>query len=766
MTTKSQDMKPKTIRFNRLALALLCIVLTSVMARGDEFDDLKMSIQTRMPAINAFKHNGDLKEGPSGFLAPSPEASVEARKAAEVENAARLRMFDIVATRSGTPVEEVAKRFAEMVPMPGPAPTPSPTSPPSSRPAPSERGFVPVSEGSSLPLNVLTRPSSSLYAEPSESSKVLNSDVPAFTAWVVAVRENGWYKVTEKVGKEPAGWMKESDVMEWRHHMVVSFTHPGNRSRNLVFKDKAPLASLLRLPETQRKPEWDRRVQANAKKLDEDTVYIEPPGGWIREKNQFYLLPILDQQEVMDAGQEMMLLKVAAATRERGSAKQPAKSPTPRVAPKMDIVFVMDLTLSMGRFVTNTVNMLNDIVSQFDDSAIGQGAVRFGLWGYRDDPNLCHGIEFNTHNFTPEMQDLNTFIKTLGTVRETKVDSIDYAEDVFAGVADAIQKTTWREGSVRSILLVGDAPGRGPGEVEMECHKRPRPEGTACGMDASALRQLATANSVYVAAYFLEASQWKIFTERATAQFKTLALNPGSQEPAFKKLNGDNSNDYATAAETYASRLAEDLKNLAQAGKLPTSGSSSDGETTPQGMADNLFRGAFLEWNSSNSDLPAPRDIQGWMTDKDPTDPAKMSLEPGVLLTKTQLSDLRDRVNDVLDAMLKAEVSGQDFFKELNAVVTIGGRDPGRLREAKTLMESDHFPDFLNGLPYKSKIMGMTRDDWREMGPDRANQYRNEIVSKVGYYAEIYKDASKWRKLNSSAETGEYVTPIPIDMLP
>jgi hypothetical protein len=97
---------------------------------------------------------------------------------------------------------------------------------------------VPVKEGSSLPLKVLARPNSPLYASASESSQVLKSDVPAFTAYVVVARENGWYKVTEKVGKEPAGWMKGSDVMEWKHHMVVSFTHPGKRSRNIVFKDK------------------------------------------------------------------------------------------------------------------------------------------------------------------------------------------------------------------------------------------------------------------------------------------------------------------------------------------------------------------------------------------------------------------------------------------------------------------------------------------------------------------------------------------------
>jgi hypothetical protein len=525
---------------------------------------------------------------------------------------------------------------------------------------------------------------------------------------------------------------------------------------------------LLRLPEAQRKTEWTRHLQDAVKGLDGDIVGVEPE-GWLREKNQFYLLPILDQQEVADAGQEMMLLKVAAATRERGAAKPPAAPPS-RAAPKMDIVFVMDLTRSMGPFVTTTLEMLSDIAGRFDHAEIGEGAVRFGLWGYRDDPMLCPGIEFNTHNFTPEMQDLKTFVRTLQSVGETKVDSIDYAEDVYAGVSDAIVKTRWREGAVRSILLVGDAPGRGPGESEPECREDRKPNGSASKMDAAALRALATANSVYLAAFYLEASKWKVFTASGATQFKSLALNPGSSQPDFAILDADNPTDYATEANAYATGLAANLKSLATGGNLRSSDTTADGAEAPTGvgraMADNLFRNAFIEWNSANRSLAAPRDIEGWMTDKDPADPSTMALDPGVLLTKTQISDLRDRVNEIIDAMLKSELSGRDFFRELHAVVTIGGRDPGRISESKTLMESDHFPDFLSGLPYKSKIMGMTKDDWREMTADGLNQYRNEIVSKVGYYAEIYKDASKWHRLNSNADAGENVTPIPLDMLP
>ena len=754
----------KLINLTRLVVVLVCLTSPARKARADEFEDLKASIQERAPTVNDLKTRGILKEGSNGFLLLSQEASAEAQKTLEAENTARLKMFGIVADRSGIPIEKVAQGFAKMVPA---IPSTEPSKHPSAA-ASSHKGFVPVRDGSSLPLKILSRPNSSLYAAPLENSQVLKSDVPAFTAYVVAALENGWYKVAEKIGTEPVGWMKGADVMEWKHHMVVSFTHPGKRSRNIVFKDKEILSSLLRLPDVQRKAAWSRYLQDSVGGFGGEIVGVEPE-GWLRGKNQFYLLPILDQHEVVGVGQEVMLLKIAAATRERGTAKPTTVLPSHAV-PKMDIVFVMDLTRSMGPFVTKTLEMLSDIASRFDDSEIGEEAVRFGLWGYRDDPSLISGIEFNTHNFTPEMQDLRTFVETLKLVSETKVDSIDYAEDVFAGVSDAISKTHWRKGAVKSILLVGDAPGRGPSESEQECRQDRKPKGSAAKMDASALRALATANSVYLAAFYLEASKWKIFTARGATQFKSLALNPGSSQSDFAILNADNPNDYAAEANAYASGLAANLKSLAAGNKIPSPDSSPDGDKALTGigrsMADNLFRNAFIEWNSANRDLPAPRDIEGWMIDKDPADSSRMSLEPGVLLTKTQLSDLHDRLNEIIDAMIRVEQGSQDFFKQLHAVVTIGSRDPGKIRESKTLMESDHFPDFLSGLPYKSKIMGMTKDDWREMSADRLTQYLNEIVSKVGYYAEIYKDSSKWQKLNSNADSGDEVTPIPIDMLP
>jgi serine/threonine-protein kinase PpkA len=748
-------------------LSVILQVLLCPLTSAQSYEELKEDIQRRAGVIENYKMQGGLSEGPDGMLMAAPDAPADCSTAANQENEARRKIFERIAERTGATPEDVARSFAERVPpvqrktpeVPQPTNTDLPAPEPSS-------SFVPVTPGSSLPLKILTRPDSSLFAEPSDSAKVVNAAVPAFTTWVAASMRDGWYQVTDAVSRPASGWMRAADVMEWRHHMVVSFTHPGNRSRNIFFMEKASLSDLMKLPRDQRRTRWNQFLDPAAKETTTQVAGFEPE-GWLREKNQFYVLPILDQDLMMDSGQELMLLKVAAASKTRGS-QEPPETPT-KSQPKLDIVFVMDLTRSMGPFVDATLKMLREIAAKVGDDADAD-AVRIGLWGYRDDPKLCPGIEFNTKNFTPKLQNLPEFLKTLEAVRETKTDSIDYAEDVLAGVHDAIEHTNWRDGSARFILLVGDAPGRVPGESESECKVTPKPEGTTSGMDTRGIRARANDKSVYVSAFYLESPKWKGFTERGLNQFRELSSNPGSSSPDCKLLSGRNPDEYTKAASLWASRLGENLKSLAVDGKLPEESMVDPDKTSPEEagrvMADNVFRNAFIEWSSSQEDLEAPRDIQGWVSDKDPNDPSRVTMEPGVLLNKTQLSGLRDRVSDLLDALQRQQIEGGDFFRQLQTVVTISGRDPERLGEAASLMESRYFADFLTGLPYKSKVMAMTRDDWRELGADRASQLANEMKSKVKYYTEVYTDASKWNRLNDSADSGAFVAPILIDMLP
>lgn len=755
-------------------------------AAEEDFETLKHDIQSRSSQIQEAKARGELQETAEGLLSAGSNSTSASTQLLQQENLARKQMFELIASRTGESVDDVSSLFALRAARQSPPAVPTTADPVGKPPAPVttpiEAGggpFVPVQPGSRVPLRVLTRPLSSLYAVPETSATTTGGAVPAFSALVVLRRENGWYQVADKAGGPSRGWMKEADVMEWKHNLVASFTHPDGRNKVVVFRGKESLERLAQETPEQRATEIKRYASALAssgsERVPAEVVGVEPD-GWARMQNQFFVLPVIDQKLVEMDGRDASILRVAAATHERGQRLPSAADRSGETAggPKVDIVFVMDLTRSMGPFVERTRQMLVDIASSLSGGGVAADAVALGLWGYRDDPKLCEGIGFNTRNFTPELQSVPAFVQTLESVQETKVDSIDYAEDVFAGVADAVTKTKWRSGAVRVILLVGDAPGRGHKEVEPECTIRPHPKGTACGMNVEELRALATAQAVNISTIYLESPKWKQFTERGEQQFRALGRNPSSDRSAvsYTVLNAADPADYAACASSFATQLAENLRTLSSQKSLPRNAEVPQGRDDPKAagrqMANNVFRGAMIEWASSRKDLAVPRDIDGWVLDKDPADPSITALDAAVLLNRDQLDSLKRLIDDLVNAGIRAQISSEDLFTALLAVAATGARDPGRLRNAKSLQEAGMIPDFLQGLPYKSDsaVMALSQERWQSMSGDEQSDFIKNIESKLRYYQGIYEDTDKWAKINPNDDEASKVYAVPLKNLP
>ncbi len=766
---------------------LFAVILTgsgaACLAEDADFETLKRDIQGRAGQIQEAKARGELLETANGLLAAGSGAGSASTQMLEQENSARKRMFELIAARTGESMDDVSSLFALRAARQQPsAPADRPPAPTPATPAPAESGgapFVPVQSGNRVPLRILTRPLALLYAAADAGAATTGGAVPSFSALVVLRRENGWYQVADKVGGPSRGWMKEADVMEWKHHLVASFTHPDGRNKVIVFRGKESLQRLAQespeLRTSQVKSYAAALASPGTGRVPEEILGAEPD-GWARMQNQFFLLPVIDQQTVEMDGRDASILRIAAATHERGQGPPPAAARPAGSAdsPKLDIVFVMDLTRSMGPFVERTRQMLTEIASSLSGGGIAADAVALGLWGYRDDPKLCEGIGFNTRNFTPELQSVPAFVQTLEGVQETKVDSIDYAEDVFAGVADAVTQTKWRDGAIRLILLVGDAPGRGHKEEERECAIRPRPKGTACGMNVEELRALATAQGVKISTIYLESSKWRQFTERGEQQFRTLGRNPSSDRLAasYTLLNATDPADYAECARSFATQLGENLRQTASQQPLPRNAEVPAGKDDPKAagkqMADNVFRGAMIEWASSRKDLPVPRDIDGWVLDKDPADPTITALDAAVLLNRDQLDSLKRLIDDLVNAGIRSQISSEDLFTSLLAVAATGARDPGRLRNAKSLREAGMIPDFLQGLPYKSDsaVMALSQERWQAMSGDEQSDFIKNIESKLRYYEGIYEDTDKWAKINPNDDEASKVYAVPLKNLP
>jgi serine/threonine-protein kinase PpkA len=756
----------------------LCLMagLCSQAAAGD-FEDLKRSVFLRADAIRTLKSQGLLREGAKGQLVPVGQLSASQQRLLDEENSDRSRLFTLIGDKSGMSLSEVVAAFQKMAgsgyssPSPVPPVNPSLTTPVPSpiRPEPSR----------ALPTKVITKPFSTIRRSAELRSPAVRESVPAFSIFYVFQKADGWFQVGEREDGVPLGWLSPEDAIEWKQNLVVKFTHSDGRKPVLFFKDRSELEKIALEPRSRREAEMQSLLSkiAGGSIPDGFPVVAKEPEGMVDARERFYMLPILDFQSMDFDGREGRLLQVSALTRKRSS-----ESPFPITEDftgtadlKVDIVFVMDLSRSMGPFALKTLAMIQNTASLLSKDPATAGALRFGFWGYRDSPEKAPGIGFNTKNFTPTLQTAEDFARTLATAEETKVDSIDYEEDVFAGVADAIEGKNWRPDAIRLLVLVGDAPGRAPGEIGRGFPNGPK--GTASRMDANGIRNLANSSKVYVSTLYLNAPKWSSYTEKGEEQFRALGRNPNSLggRENFALIDASNPAIYGETAVYLSKGILQAIAD-AREGKVAGGGdddSSADPVTDFEGarkkglsLASNMFRGAMMEWLGSRQGAEAPADVTGWVSDKDLQNPVRQALDVQVFLTKNQLNDLKIVLDLVVNAGLQGKVSGKDFFDSLRAVVAAAARDPGQIAKAESLIQTGLVPLFLKDLPYQSAVMGMSNESWGQMPPDAQERFLNDVLAKIRYYQVIHDNPEHWVALTEGDSPDDYVAAIPLEQLP
>ncbi len=329
-------------------------------------------------------------------------------------------------------------------------------------PASAQERRKPVAiEGKSiLPLRVLARPFSNIYIGQDLNSGTVKENVPAFQPYYVYTRptaedlelQDGWYEVGADNRGNVLGWMQSKDVFEWKQTMCLAYTHPEGRKPVLMFAKREPLAALIQKDAQSRQAEVGQLYNAlNTKLIPEDfPIRSVEPKQAVDISSQFYLLPILSFEEMEIDGREGRLLNIAAATaggsdaREStdisqnieylDTANQEASDVNAEVLKqmKMDVVFVSDTTVSMRPYIKATLDVIKQVAQELGADPTTAQSLRFGIWGYRDPVDKIPNIGYTTNNYTPALLPVNEFVNVLSQVDVTKVDSDDYAEDVFS----------------------------------------------------------------------------------------------------------------------------------------------------------------------------------------------------------------------------------------------------------------------------------------------------------------------------------------------
>lgn len=639
-----------------------------------------------------------------------------------------------------------------------------------------------------LPFRILPRSFSHVYkSQKASPDNIVKASVRAFWPLYLFAREGldlsdpaaptGWYRVSETQQGPPLGWMHARDVLEWRQALVVSYTHPGfggeERQRVLMFRNKEGLETLTD----------SQDMVGNAVELYKglfrgriaDSLISKEPELFVDINQTFYLLPILDFEVIEIEGDDARLLQLAAAMpRKRGAdtlenqdyrskaMKEPRSQDQGVKELGIDIVFVMDMTLSMQPYLDRTKMAIGEIARRIKETHIKQ-KIRFGLVGYRDDVSKTPALEFASKNFTPELVDMTTLIEILDEkAQAATVSSVGYPEEVFAGVETGLS-SNWNEESLSFIVLVGDSSSHPVGH-----------EQNTTGKDADVLRLSAEDNQVHILGIHLLNSRHPEDHAIAKEQYCLLSRVRGKQEhSAFVEIDTEETGTFQAVVETITgifSGILSDVQSgkvdvLEAAGRLPEKvGDEPEPVRTATQAAREIAGAALVEY--LGRDANPPKDIIAWALDRDPTNPAIRALEVRVLVNKQQLSDLILALEHVLSAMDRTKMSQMQFFDALQGVSGQTMKNPEAINQFATLKESGLLPSFLQSLPYKSEILSLNAEMYASMTAEQRAALERSLRAKLQQYRDINEQVDGWVRLNESDPDINKVYPLHLDYLP
>jgi serine/threonine-protein kinase PpkA len=618
-----------------------------------------------------------------------------------------------------------------------------------------------------------------------------------------------WLRVgTDSAGKNLLGWVPENETLVWNQQLTLALTNPAGRERLTFFRDWDSLRSVLDSPA----PAATGRaiVEGIASGMPDPRVVALEPETYVDIYDRFYLLPILDLKNYTNsAGNPMRALKVASVTLpEPGSASRAAAPPTSEADAqaqaeqlrsfKAAIVFVVDSSISMGPYIEET----REAVARFYDRIRAAGLlhkVAFGLVAFRAqsaNPQTNRQLDYVARVYAAPTQVRNgkDFLARVAALREAPVATDHFDEDPYAGVLAALEMPEWLDRfDARYIVLVTDA-GALDGTLNAPSGAVPGPgqpvQGvdSSTGLNAAAVQDLARRDGVAISVMHLQTQEARRVSnlQRAAEQYKELARNAMNQQDAYFPVADGNRERFRAAIDTFAEVVIGQIAQTARGQAAPADGTARAPSAAPQDATDDkdqhariqvivasLGHAMQLAYLGERRQSAAPEVFEAWISDTDLADPGLRTVDVRVLMTRDQLSDLKELVSQVIDtaqADLEGTGTTQDFYDRLASIAAAFERDPtatGR-RRAPELAQRELLLQYLEGLPYKSDVLDLKKSDWTSWGLQRQADFVDRLRKKVLLYSRYYADSFGWIDIaqTDNPRNREAVYPIPLKDLP
>ncbi|OCG20340.1 vWA domain-containing protein [Gilliamella sp. App4-10] len=595
--------------------------------------------------------------------------------------------------------------------------------------------------------------------------------LPAFSRYYVYERKNDnnqeWLSVGPDSYGKTIGWINNSCAIAWNMQMTLVFTNPVDRDPLLFFKDKAALTAIVDAdkPEALLKPIRDA-LKANKPALE---VVAQEPKEFVDFKSNFYLLPILQGEEVMNGqGFYERVLEVASVSKQESLIKNSTKPTNTQttddsanqVAPfKAAIVFVIDSTISMDPYISRTKEAVTRVYQHIEKENL-QNQVKFGLVSFRSSLKASDKLEFVSKIFADpnKVKDKEDFKQLSSSLKQASVSTSYFAEDSYAGVAQALNDINWNSFGARYMILITDASAI-PGDDKL----------SSTGMDAAQLRLEAQHKGVAIYALHLKTPSGAKDHQIAAEQYSDLTYNDFIHKSLYYPVNAGDVNEFGQKVDLLAKALSEQVK-LAYKGEASIGNAINAKDDNSDMLKDALLlsKAMQLAYLGDVKGTQAPSVFKAWIADKDFVKPTIPTAEPRILLTKSQLSDLSDVVSKIANAANDGLISADDMFSQLRSVAAAMGQDPSKLKSDSVTKIADLglLGEYLDNIPYKSDVTGLDQDTWKSMSGLEQEKFIRNLNSKIRYYQKCNADVDRWISLSDGSDPRENVYPIPLEMLP
>lgn len=603
---------------------------------------------------------------------------------------------------------------------------------------------------------VLVRPGARLAPS---ADGIATTAVPAMSALYLYDRspDGKSVQVGARSDCHPDGWLAADHVVSWRHAITVQFTERTNRGRVLFFRDDASLRQLIHSPDA-----GDQARKLAAGQKSDALAAIEPETS-VDFNSQFYLLPVLDAQGETIASsdappkQVTRLLHVAAISL-RGEGAAAAAAGPPNAPPGLDVrrnfrtgvVFLVDATTSTQPYIDQMRAAIDEFYGEIEKANL-QDRVRFGLIGYRDDPQKVRGIEYQTRTFVDlnKVDNRQDFDKAASALVASRISSQAEAEDGFAALAEAIENTNWGDFSARFVVLITDASSRKPGPLAKTKY------------DEFGIKKLADAKDpgVKIIAIHLLTPQGSAQDHAAGAkEYTALTAQPDGRS-LYIPIQAGNLDVFKREIGQAAHQFATFVQETEAAG--PSHPSPTQPAPPPQSVDEEILaigHAMRLAYLGRINGSAVPPMFDAWTVDRDYSQRSIPSLLPGVLLNRAQLSDLAKTVTVLADAFNHSKGDEAALYRNLRAGALTLHRDPSRIgtSDSKTLSAA-LLGEYLDDLPYKSDVAAMNEDDWSHQQSGEKQSFIDHLLQRGALYQSIYDDPKNWTKLAVGADDADAV---------